>query len=28
MNVDQTQNLAIILVVFSLVIYLVARRNR
>jgi len=28
MNVDQTQNLAIILVVFSLVIYVVARRNR
>jgi len=28
MNVDQVQNLAIILVVFSLVIYVVARRHR
>jgi len=28
MNVDQLQNLALIMVVFSLVIYVVARRNR
>jgi hypothetical protein len=28
MNVDQLQNLALIMVVFSLVIYIVARKNR
>jgi len=28
MNVDQLQNLALIMVVFSLIIYVVARRNR
>jgi hypothetical protein len=27
-NVDQTQNLALILIVLSLVIYVVARRHR